>query len=98
MMKTKTQIVLLNFAMWTGLAVLLLYFLTGCSLTSVGIGTETELGPLEEYSEKFKDQLAWEVDHICGNDDIRIMPEYPTACIFIKDHLILREKIHAIQD
>jgi hypothetical protein len=49
------------------------------------------------YDQAFRDRLANDVDHICGNPGKGLAPEYQTACRFIQDSLELRAKIAAIR-
>jgi hypothetical protein len=47
------------------------------------------------YDQSFRDKLAADVDHICGNADKGMRAEYGNACKFIQDSLELRAKIAA---
>lgn len=49
------------------------------------------------YDQSFRDKLAQDVDHICGNPDRGMAAEYATACKFIQDSLELRAKIASLK-
>jgi hypothetical protein len=48
---------------------------------------------MPSYDQSFRDKLAQDVDHICGNPDKGMRAEYETACKFLQDGLELRAKI-----
>ena len=48
---------------------------------------------MPSYDQAFRDKLAADVDHICGNADKAMRAEYGNACKFIQDSLELRAKI-----
>jgi hypothetical protein len=45
------------------------------------------------YDQAFRDKLAQDVDHICGNPAKGLNAEYGSACKFIQDSIELRAKI-----
>lgn len=47
------------------------------------------------YDQAFRDRLAADVDHICGNAGKGMNAEYGNACKFIQDSLELRAKVAA---
>lgn len=49
------------------------------------------------YDQSFRDKLAQDVDHICGNSAKGMNAEYASACKFIQDSLELRAKIASIK-
>jgi hypothetical protein len=49
------------------------------------------------YDQSFRDKLAQDVDHICGNSAQGLNAEYGTACKFIQDSIELRAKIVSIK-
>jgi hypothetical protein len=52
---------------------------------------------MPSYDQAFRDKLAQDVDHICGNPDKGMTAEYATACKFIQDSLELRAKIASLK-
>ena len=48
---------------------------------------------MPSYDPSFRDKLAQDVDHICGNPDKGLRAEYGNACKFIQDSLALRARI-----
>lgn len=55
----------------------------------------TEVVQMPTYDQAFRDRLAADVDHICGNPSKGMTAEYANACKFIQDSLELRAKIAA---
>ena len=53
----------------------------------------TEVAQMPTYDQSFRDRLAQDVDHICGNPDKGLRAEYGNACKFIQDSLALRARI-----
>jgi len=49
------------------------------------------------YDQSFRDKLAQDVDHICGNSAKGLNAEYGNACKFIQDSIELRAKIASIK-
>lgn len=52
---------------------------------------------MPSYDQSFRDKLAQDVDHICGNPEKGMTAEYATACKFIQDSLELRAKITSLK-
>ena len=52
---------------------------------------------MPSYDQAFRDKLAQDVDHICGNPGKNMPAEYATACKFIQDSLELRSKIASLK-
>ena len=79
-------------------------FLSGICVLLAGCDSDekicdfSEAVQLQVYDRTFRNSLAEDVDHICGNDEKGIPAEYQHACKFIQDSLELRAKISAIQD
>jgi hypothetical protein len=78
------------------------FFLAGTLLALLaGCGSEepvcdfAEVAQMPTYDEAFRDRLATDVDHICGNADQGLRAEYESACKFIQDSLELRARIAA---
>ncbi len=73
-----------------------------CALL-VGCGSEervcdfSQVVQMQSYDQGFRDKLADDVDHICGNSEKGIPAQYQTACKFIQDSLELRAKIAALK-
>ena len=57
----------------------------------------SEVVQMPAYDQAFRDRLAQDVDHICGNPDKGLRAEYENACKFIQDSLALRAKIASIR-
>jgi hypothetical protein len=79
-------------------------FVLGACLLLVGCGADervcdfSEVVQMPSYDQAFRDNLADDVDQICGNNDRGIPAEYETACKFIQDSLELRAQIAATQE
>lgn len=69
----------------------------------VGCGSEekvcdfSKVVTMPSYDQSFRDKLAQDVDHICGNPEKGMAAEYATACKFIQDSLELRAKIASLK-
>lgn len=72
-----------------------LLLLAGCG-SDEPVCDFSEVVQVRSYDQAFRDRLANDVDHICGNPDRGLAPEYQTACRFIQDSLELRAQIAAI--
>ena len=78
-------------------------FMIGISTLLVGCGADekvcdfSEVVQMQSYDQTFRNRLAEDVDHICGNDEKGMPAEYQHACKFIQDSLQLRAKIAAIK-
>jgi hypothetical protein len=57
----------------------------------------SEVVQMPTYDQSFRDKLAQDVDHICGNSAKGLNAEYGNACKFIQDSLELRAKIASIK-
>jgi len=57
----------------------------------------SEVVQMPTYDQSFRDKLAQDVDHICGNPGKNMPAEYATACKFIQDSLELRSKIASLK-
>jgi hypothetical protein len=57
----------------------------------------SEVVQMQSYDQTFRDRLAENVDHICGNSEKGMPAEFEYACKFIQDSLELRAKIAATQ-
>ena len=55
----------------------------------------SEVVQVPAYDQSFRDKLADDVDHICGNPGKGLQAEYANACKFIQDSLTLRAQIAA---
>jgi hypothetical protein len=77
--------------------------LIGTCLLLAGCGADervcdfSEVVQMPSYDQTFRDGLAENVDHICGNSEKGMPAEYEHACRFIQDSLELRAKIAATQ-
>ena len=56
-----------------------------------------EVVQMPTYDQSFRDKLAQDVDHICGNAAKGLNAEYGNACKFIQDSIELRAKIASIK-
>ena len=56
-----------------------------------------EVVQMPTYDQSFRDKLAQDVDHICGNSAKGLNAEYENACKFIQDGLELRAKIASMK-
>jgi hypothetical protein len=57
----------------------------------------SEVVQMPTYDQSFRDRLAQDVDHICGNPGKGMSAEYADACKFIQDSLALRAQIAAAE-
>lgn len=53
----------------------------------------SQVAQMPSYDQSFRDGLAGDVDHICGNPDRGLRAEYANACKFIRDSLALRARL-----
>jgi hypothetical protein len=58
----------------------------------------SEVVQMPTYDQSFRDKLAQDVDHICGNSAKGLNAEYGTACKFIQDSIELRAKVASIEE
>ena len=72
----------------------LLALLAGCG-PDEKVCDFSQVVQMPSYDQSFRDKLAQDVDHICGNSGKGMTAEYATACKFIQDSLELRAKISA---
>ena len=57
----------------------------------------SEVVQMPTYDQSFRDKLAQDVDHVCGNPAKGLNAEYGNACKFIQDSIELRAKIASVQ-
>ena len=74
----------------------LAFLLVGCG-SSEPVCDFSKVVTMPTYDQAFRDKLADDVDHICGNPGKSMPAEYATACKFIQDSLALRAQIAALK-
>jgi hypothetical protein len=74
----------------------LIALLAGCG-SEEKVCDFSEVVQVPTYDQSFRDRLAQDVDHICGNPGRGMRAEYENACKFIQDSLALRAKIAAVE-
>lgn len=74
----------------------LAFLLAGCGADEP-VCDFSKVVTMPTYDQAFRDKLADDVDHICGNPDKNMPAQYATACKFIQDSLELRAKIASLK-
>ena len=78
------------------LAGTLVALLAGCG-SEERVCDFSEVVQVRTYDQSFRDKLAQDMDHICGNSAKGLNAEYGNACKFIQDSIELRAKIASIK-